>query len=154
MKQRYIFFLFSVLFLAGCSKDFLKPYEDRIDGDWELVDIDRRGFGGSSPLPVRTGDRFSFAEDGTMIYRPQTGQQFEGTWDIRREWTQGQCNYDEFGNYVCDNRRVKTLYLVGVDFGTQDFFSIQFDEMQFTGTNRFKAFIYDGWRTYVFRFRR
>ena len=154
MKQHYTLFLLLLIFCTGCSKDFLKRYEDRLEGEWRLSDIDRRGIGNSSSFPIRVGDRFQFLEDGSLLFTRATGQQLEGNWDVRRIWTNGNCYTDDFGNYDCNTRRVKTLQLAAADFATQEIISVHFDEIQFTGTNRFKGFIYDGWKTYVFRFRR
>lgn len=155
MKQLYLLLLFTTtLFLSSCSKDFLKSYEKRIDGEWRLTDIDNRGLGSTRPMPIQTGDRFLFEEDGSLVFTRNTGEVYDGAWDISRRFIPGGCYTDEFGYYVCDNRRVKTLTLSGVDFDNQDYFSLHFDEIVFTGTNRFKAFIYEGGKTYVFRFRR
>lgn len=155
MKSFYTLLLATtILFLGSCSKDFLKTYENRIDGEWTLVDIDRRGIGDPRPMQVQEGDRFLFSEDGGLAYERPNGQRYEGSWDISRENIPGGCYTNDVGNYVCDNRRVKTLYLSGIDFNNQAYFSIRFDEIVFTGTNRFKAYIYEGWKTYIFRFRR
>lgn len=154
MKKLYIMLLTTIIFLSSCSKDFLKSYENRIDGEWRLTDIDRRGIGSSRPMPLQVGDNFIFGEDGSMLFTRNTGETYDGTWDISRDYIPGGCYTDENGSYICDNRRVKTLTIAGIDFTNQDYFSLHFDEMVFTGTNRFKAFIYEGGKTYVFRFRR
>lgn len=150
MKKIYplalVFFL-----ISGCSKDFLKRYEERIDGTWQLVDVDRIGIG-RTHLPF-TGGQFIFQEDGGLQYNSPTGISYTGNWDIRREWRTGNCP-DENGSRDCDNRRVKTLRITAVDFTGQDIKSEYFHEMVFTGTDRFKAYIYAGFHTYVFRFRR
>ena len=104
--------------------------------------------------PFISSRPFVYIHFGGMAYERPNGQLYEGSWDISRETIPGGCYTDDVGNYVCDNRRVKTLYLSGIDFASQDYFSIRFDEMVFTGTNRFKAYIYEGWKTYIFRFRR
>ncbi|MCR6719781.1 MAG: hypothetical protein NVV59_05675 [Chitinophagaceae bacterium] len=154
MKKLYLLLLTTTLLLSACSKDFLKSYENRIDGEWRLTDIDRRGIGSSRPMPLKVGDHFIFGEDGSMTFTRTTGEVYDGSWDISREYIPGGCYTNEYGDYVCDSRRVKTLSLAGIDFNNQDYFSIHFDEMVFTGTNRFKAFIYEGGKTYIFRFRR
>jgi hypothetical protein len=155
MKKLYPIALLSLVFInAGCSKDFLKRYEKRIIGTWELVDIDRRGIGsGGSGSPFTNGI-FTFSEDGRLEYTSGTGQAYRGSWDIRHDWVSGQCSTDENGNNICNDRNVKSLHLMAVDFINQDVRSEFFNEMVFTGTNRFKAYIYDGFRTFIFRFHR
>jgi len=141
MKKIYFLSGIAVAFaLAGCSKDFLKRYDDRITGGvWELVDVDRLGGGSTSRLPFRNG-KFIFYDDGRMDYINSQGEQYRGDWDIRRNWH--------------DDRNVRSLRISMVNFNTQDVLSEFFDEIVFTGTNRFKAYVYSGVRGYVYRFRR
>lgn len=146
MKKLYTLPVVAItcLLLAGCSKDFLKRYENRIEGTWQLVDVDRQGFGGSTGnLPFTSGE-FTFREDGGLRYVNQNGTVYNGNWDIRREWRSD-------GN---DNHEVKSLHITAVDAGSMDIRSEYFHEMVFTGTDRFKAYIYTTFHTYVFRFRR
>ena len=157
MKKIY---LLSVLIVAAslcsrCSKDFLKRYEDRIEGGvWTLTDVDRIGWGGSNPdLAFRDG-QFTFLENGQLEYTSNQGEIYKGNWDIRRVWVSGQCYTDEDGSYECDDRYVRSLKITAVNFSTQEIRSEFFDEIIFTGTNRFKAYLYSGSRSYVFRFRR
>ena len=157
MKKLYFItaVIFSFVLLGSCSKDFLKRYDDRIEGGvWRLVDVDRLGWGGSSGnLPFRDGE-FVFKDDGQLEYTNSNGELYKGSWDIRRDWVAGQCFTDENGVYSCDDRYVRSLRITAVNFTTQDIRSEFFDEIIFTGTNRFKAYLYTGTRSYVFRFRR
>lgn len=154
MKNIYSIILLSFV-VTGCSKDFLKKYDDRItDGVWRLADIDRRGYGGTINMQFEVGDQFTFSDGGHLLYINTAGTVYEGTWDIRKHWQQGSCFWDDDGRYNCDDRTARTLSLTAVDFNTQDVKSEFFNNMVFTGTNRFKAFIYSGSRTYIFRFRR
>jgi hypothetical protein len=68
------------------------------------------------------------------------GDVYTGSWDIRNYWQD-------------DNNR-QTLFISVLNFQTQDVITEYFDDMQFTGTNRFKAFVYSGGRTYTFKFKR
>jgi hypothetical protein len=155
MKKFYSFtLLLSILFLTGCSKDFLKRYEKRIEGTWELIDVDRVGIGGGRGGFAFSDGRFTFSENGELEYITPAGQVYQGSWDIRRDWVSGQCSTDDNGNTDCNDRHVRSLHITAVDFTNQDVRSEFFNEMVFTGTNRFKAYIYSGARTYVFRFRR
>ena len=133
------------ILLPSCSKDFLKRYDKRIPGTWDLIDVDSKGIGGDTErLPFRNGT-FVFSEDGDMTYTDPSGETYEGTWDINK--LNGRSNGR--GN---DVTRIFTLY--GVNFTTEEIRSEQFEQMEFTGTNRFRAYIYSGAHVYVFRFKR
>lgn len=157
MRKFYFFtaLVISSFIWSSCSKDFLKKYDDRIEGGvWRLVDVDRLGWGGSTGnLPFRDGE-FVFLDNGKLEYTNSSGELYQGNWDIRRDWVRGQCFTNENGHYECDDRYVRSLRISAVNFTTQDIRSEFFDEIIFTGTNRFKAYLYTGTRSYVFRFRR
>jgi hypothetical protein len=141
MKKLYFTFIpVALLIVAGCSKDFLKTYDRRITGGtWELYDVNNFGVG--SRYNARyTGGKFTFESSGDVTYVNGQGEVFTGSWDIRNVWQD-------------DNKR-QTLYVSVLNFQTREMISEYFDDMQFTGTNRFKAFVYTGGRTYTFKFRR
>jgi hypothetical protein len=155
MKKLYFFTLLVPIFLlAGCSKDFLKRYEERIEGVWRLTDVDRLGLGGNTSGVVFRDGLFTFSDGGGLEYVSTTGEVYQGSWDLRRNWVNNQCYTDEDGHYECDDRYVRSMHITAVDFNNQDIRSEYFDEIVFTGTNRFKAYVYTGARSYVFRFRR
>lgn len=143
--------LVALTVFSGCSKDFLKPYDDRIEGTWTLTDVDKIGFG-STNLSF-TGGRFTFYGSGKAEFEDGYGGFYEGNWNIRKR-NNSDCYIDETGNSVCNTRTERNLQINVTDFVTHDVRSEFFDEMVFTGTNKFKAYIYDGSRTYVFYFRR
>lgn len=156
MKQLYtsVFTILLFVLSSGCSKDFLKRYEDRLEGTWALVNVDRIGLNGStSGLPFRDG-HFLFHDGGTMEYVSTANDTLHGSWDLRKRWMSGNCYTNENGNYDCDNRYVRSMQVNAINFSTQDVRSEFFDDIKFTGTNRFKAYIYSGYSTYVFRFLR
>ena len=124
-------------FFAGCSKDFLKRYDRRIIGTWKVTDIDDYGIGGSISLPFPEDGVFTFSDDGQLVY-VYNGRTYQGSWDIRKEQRAG------------DN--LKSLHITVVDFASLEVRTEYFNEMRFTSTNRFKAFIYSGAKTYVFHF--
>jgi hypothetical protein len=140
MKKIYLSLLLSLWLLAGCSKDFLRSYDRRITGGtWELYDVNNFGIG--SRYNARfTGGRFTFESSGDVTYVNNHGDVYTGNWDIRNVWQ--------------DEDRRQTLFVSVLNFQTQDMISEYFDDMQFTGTNRFKAFVYAGGRTYTFKFKR
>lgn len=153
MKKLYTFSTLLVVFIifSGCSKDIFKPYDDRIEGVWTITDIDKVGWGNTN-LNF-TGGRFTFYGSGRVEYEDGYGGFYEGRWDIRSR-NLSDCYIDEYGNSICDGRTVRTLSINVTDFVTHDVLFEYFDEIVFTGTNRFKAYLYDGNRTYVYKFRR
>ena len=132
--------LMALLFVTGCSKDFLKSYDRRIVGTWRIADIDRYGFSGSDNLPFNENGRLTFSDDGQVTYEYE-GVVFRGSWDIIRHRRN-----DDALDYA--------LQLTVIDFSGQRVLSEYFNDMQFTGTDRFTAFIEYGTRTYVYRFKR
>ena len=140
MRKFYLFAILSALLLSsGCSKDFLKSYDNRIIGTWKIIDIDRYGFNGADALPFEVSDLFTFSEDGKLTYE-QGGKTYQGSWDIRRETNNDQ--------------EQKSLNITAIDFTNQQVRTEYFNDMQFTSTNRFTAFINYNTRTYVYRFLR
>jgi hypothetical protein len=153
MKKIYPI-LFVTLIISSCSKDAFKTYENRLIGTWHLVDVDRRGFGGSlSHLPFTSGD-FTLQDGGKLIYNDPGGNVYEGSWDLGYRRISNGCSIDENGNQDCQERSVRSLHLTAIDFSNQDVKSENFDEITFTSADRFKAKIQIGLHTYVFIFRR
>jgi hypothetical protein len=151
MKQFYfaISSIFFILLFNGCSKDFLEPYDERLEGSWTLVDVDRNGGGGSTEgLAFRDGT-FIFSEGGSLEYISTAGDTYSGSWDLRKRSIPGHCNDGD-----CSDRYLRSLQVNAINFTMQDVITEYFDDIEFTGTNRFNAKIYSGNSTYVFRFRR
>lgn len=146
----YLLILLTLIIFTGCSKDIFKDYEDRIEGTWRLDDVNRIGIGSSS-LPFGEG-RFTFSTGGKLEYTDRSGALYQGSWDIRKRYVQGNCDSDNNGNRQCDDRKVRSLQITAIDFQTQDVRTEHFDKIVFTSTNKFKAYIYMTSRTYVFRF--
>ena len=141
MRKLYTLTSLLCLFVlsSGCSKDFLKAYEKRMIGTWKVTDINRFGIGSSHNLAFPENGIFTFSEDGQLTYN-ESGRTYTGSWDLRKEYQ------DE------DTRR--SLQITAIDFTNQDVRSEFFNEVAFTGTDHFKAFIYSGTRTYSYHFRR
>jgi hypothetical protein len=130
----------SYFLLSGCSKDFLKRYEKRIIGTWEITDVDRIGIGGStSNLPFREGT-ITFQENGTLTYINGANGSFSGTWEIKKkQW---------------DDETVQSLQLTAIDFTNQQMVSEYYDDINFTSTDRIKARTLSTTHTYITTFRR
>ena len=148
MKYIYLLLLTSPL-LSGCSKDFLKRYEKRIVGTWELYDIDRRGFGGSIDNQQFQPGTFTFREDGTVTY-VLDGVTYNGGWDIDKYSRTTNCNDDD----GCDNQLMHSLFISVTEPVSQFTRTESFNNMDFNSTNRFTAYDEADFKTYIFRFRR
>lgn len=151
-KFTLIALLSSLIFLTGCSKDILRPYEDRLEGGtWRLDRVSEVGFPRSS-ITILRGD-YTFYSDGSMIYQDRYGGFFEGDWQIRK-FLSDECYIDDWGNSVCNSEYWRELTIYAVDYDTRERIRIIFDDIRFTGTNTFKGYIYDVGGTYIFTFRR
>ena len=129
------------LLFNSCSKDILKPYEERIVGTWVLDDINRAGIGGDmDDLPFREGS-FSFTNNGGLTYTTATGAVFKGSWDIQKKVN-------------TDNNAIQSLQVTAVNFTTQEIRTEYFEDIHFTGKDKFKAYVRQGWHTFVFHFKR
>ena len=139
MKKIY-FASLALLTLTACSKDFLKRYDDRIQGNWYISNVNRIGIGGNfDDLPFREGS-FIFNGDGTLTYTDQFGNVSNGTWDIQKRNVDGHV--------------VRTFQITTVNFNTQLMRSEFYDDMQFRSTNHFVATINTSLRSFVTHFRR
>ncbi len=140
IRAFYIAMVASIFIFSGCSKDFLRSYDNRIVGTWRITDVNRNGLGGStSDLPFTSGT-FTFFDNGSLEYTNSANVLFKGSWDIVKK--------------PQDDQRVKSLQLTAVDFTNQQVLTQYYDEMNFTGTNHFKATITSSFHTYVTHFRR
>ncbi len=141
MKKIYTLSLLCFCFLlTACSKDFLKRYEDRIVGTWRVADVDRAGIGGSiSNLPFRDGS-FTFAENGTLTYVSATNVTYQGSWQIDKK--------------IINDQTLRSLQITAIDFTNQQVLSEYYDDMNFAGTDHFRATINSNFRSSVTHFRR
>ena len=139
MKKIY-FASLTLLILTGCSKDFLKRYDDRIEGSWYISKVNRVGIGGDfNELAYREGT-FSFNGDGTLTYTDVLGNTSSGTWDIQKR--------------NINSEVIRTLQITTVDFNTQIVRSEFYEDMNFRSTNHFVATINNSFRSFVTHFRR
>jgi hypothetical protein len=145
MKKFYTSaFVLLTLVLFGCSKDFLKSYDERIVGTWRITNVDKFGFGGSTAnLPFREGT-FSFMSDGTMTFTNSSGNVFKGTWDIRKKVV-GEGD---------DSEVYHSLQITAVNFASQQVIGEYYDDINFAGTNHIKARVFSGAHTYITHLRR
>lgn len=141
MTKIYTSFLaLSLCIVSGCSKDFLKSYDDRIIGTWQITDVNKFGFGGDiDNLPFRDGS-FTFSKDGSMTYTSSTGAVYNGTWDIQKK--------------TIDDNVYRSLQITAVNFSTQKVLGEYYDDINFTGTDHIRARIISGAHTYVTHLKR
>jgi hypothetical protein len=146
MKKIYsLYIISSLLLLFGCSKDFLKSYDDRIIGTWRIDDIDKYGLGGSiNDLPLKQGGNLTFMKDGSMTYTTPSGDLFKGTWDIKKKTI----------NSGDESKVYRSLQITTVNFTSQQVIGEYYDDINFVGTNHLKAWIYLDRRTFVTHLRR
>jgi hypothetical protein len=141
MKKIYtISFVAFIILISACSKDFLKRYDKRIVGTWHIDYVNVIGIGGSSSkLPFNNGT-FTFLDDGSLEYSNSANEVFKGKWDIVKK-TQGE-------------QSVRSLQVSAVDYTSHEVLTQYYDDMNFTGTNHFKATINSNFQTYVTHFSR
>ena len=108
-------------------------------GTWELYDVNSFGLG-SGYRPAFNSGRFVFEPNGDLTYTNNNGDVYQGSWDIRHDYQNDQ--------------QYQSLFITVIDFQNQDVISEYFDDMQFTGTDKFKAFINGGTRSFTCKFKR
>jgi len=141
MRHIYAVALLASTFLvASCSKDILKSYDKRVLGTWKIVNVNRYGFTSADALPFKEGDLLTFSEDGALSVQRDSNM-YHGSWDIQRMQNS-------------DDEDYRVLQLTAINFTNQQVRSEYFNDMAFTGTDRFKAFINYSTRVYVYRFAR
>jgi hypothetical protein len=132
--------LISFISFLSCSKDIFKPYDDRIIGSWKIEEVNRVGFGGDTDkLPFKEGV-FTFNDNGSLTYISSAGTTFQGSWTIVKK--------------RIDDTLLRSLQITVVDFVNQTVLSEYYDDLNFTGTDRFKAKIMYNFHTYVTKFSR
>lgn len=141
MKRIYtLSIFFSFVLFSGCSKDFLKSYDNRIVGTWRISDVDRVGLGGNTDNLPFTNGTFTFFENGSLEYVNSANVTFKGSWDIEKK--------------EINDQTMRRLQITAIDFSNQQVLTEYYDNMTFTSTNHFKANIIYSFHTYVTHFRR
>jgi hypothetical protein len=141
MKNIYtVSILLSFIAFSGCSKDFLKKYDTRIIGTWRITDVNRVGLGGNTDNLPFTDGTFTFLDGGTLTYVNSANISYRGTWDIVKK--------------IAGDETVHSLEVTVVNYSNQQALSEYYDDMNFTGTDHFKANIFSGFHAYVTHFSR
>lgn len=140
--------LFLLFITAGCSKDFFKPYNERIVGQWELYDINKTGLG-SSKIVYSEGT-FRFSDDGSFLYtRGGSGAKYAGTWRLKK-YTVTVTDND--GGQRSEQKH--SLLLSATNTEDQQMLAENFDDLNFTGTNKFKAMVNNNFNSVSYKFKR
>ncbi|MGJ7032973.1 hypothetical protein [Niabella hirudinis] len=147
LLQSGILPLLFLVIVAGCSKDFFKPYDERIIGQWELYDTNKAGFG--SGKIVYSEGRFQFMSDGSFLYTRQSGAKYTGTWRLKKYTVTVT---DSEGKQQSEQKH--SLLLSATNTEDQQLLSENFDNLYFTGTNKFKAEVSNNFNTVIYKFKR
>ncbi|MCF3112234.1 hypothetical protein LL912_25830 [Niabella sp. CC-SYL272] len=139
--------LFFLCITAGCSKDFFKSYEKRIIGQWYLYDIDKAGFGSSKA--VYSEGTFQFESDGSFFYARQSGARYAGTWRLKK-YTVTVTNSD--GQQSSEQKH--SLLLSATNVEDLQILAENFDDLNFTNTDRFRAIVTNNFNTVTYKFKR
>ncbi|MFT4093822.1 MAG: hypothetical protein QM640_09275 [Niabella sp.] len=128
-----------LLALLGCTKQRLEKFNNRIIGNWNLVEINT--FGAGSSNIVFDGGSFSFSSDHTLIYYDRSHTVYVGSW------------YIDAYNYQDDEGNTETYFILTLD--VSDGSTRKFDQLEIPGfgnANKFKAKTYNTLNvvTYVF----
>ncbi|HMR82261.1 MAG TPA: hypothetical protein PKE30_03985 [Niabella sp.] len=128
-----------LLTLVGCTKYKLEKFNNRIAGNWNLVEINTFGLGSSHI--VFNGGSFSFRSDNSATYYDRNNTVYNGTWYI-----DAYTHTDSEGDS-------DTEFILTIDVANGN--SIKFDKLEiprFGNANRFKAKVYNAANvvTYVF----
>jgi len=139
--------LFLLFVTAGCSKDFFKPYSERIIGQWELYDINKTGLG-SSKIVYSEGS-FRFSDDGSFLYTRASGAKYAGTWRLKK-YTVTVTDND--GGQRSEQKH--SLLLSATNTDDQQMLAENFDDLNFTSTDKFKALVNNNFNTVSYKFKR
>ena len=140
MKSIYTVGILLSFVLVGCSKDFLKSYENRIMGTWRIVDVKRVGIGGNTDNLPFTSGTINFHENGTLEYVNSANIIYQGTWEIVKK--------------TLNDQSIQSLQVTAIDFTNQQVLAEYYDDMNFRSTNHFSTNIVHNFHTYVTHFRR
>ncbi|WP_346238910.1 hypothetical protein ABDK00_005670 [Niabella insulamsoli] len=126
--------------LAGCTKHKLQKFNNRIVGDWKLVEINTFGLGSSHI--VFNGGSFSFNSDNSAVYY-HSGDTYRGDWFIDAyTYTDGEGDSD-------------TEFILSIDVAKGSYRKFDsFEIPRFGNANRFKAKVRNGLNTVTYIFER
>ena len=133
MKRYLLLFLIIPLLFSECGR-WLYNREDRLVGNWKLVNASRlRSFHNK---PISTGyeeGMFSFYDNGQARYS-EGPLEMEGSWQLRSVSHGG---YDINGNHSSNSSTVLSVHLV--DFRSNKVLNLDFDDCWLKGRDRFTA---------------
>ena len=107
---------------------------------WKIEEINRLGIGGNTDKLAFKEGVFTFNDNGSLTYINSSGNTFQGSWTIEKKYI--------------NETLLRSLQITVVDFVNQSVLSEYYDNLSFTGTDRFKAQIIYNFNTYVTKFSR
>jgi hypothetical protein len=124
------FFLFVLVMGFSSCKKWLP--ENRIEGSWQLTELQKRRPFGNETLSsdYKTG-RFTFFEDRTARYSDANGA-MQGSWEIRKVNDGGYTDSD--GNWQSGDRQV--LWIKLYDFSSNRVIDWYFDRFDFRSSGQ------------------
>ncbi|GAB2817138.1 hypothetical protein [Ferruginibacter profundus] len=148
MKHIYFLVLLSTLILIFSSCAKLDP-ESKMPGTWKLDDVVKRKFLHSDHLTTGyEAGLFRFENNGNATYTDTIT--LTGNWSMYRE---DRSYYDGNGDYQQKNNLVLRIRLA--NFAANRFIDWEFDDAQFKrSSDRLDGFIYTGFSSYQYSFRR
>lgn len=125
--------------LVSCTKYKLEKFNNRIVGNWNLVEINTFGLGSSHI--VFNGGSFSFRSDNSATYYDRNNVVYNGSW------------YIDAYTYTDSDGDRDTEFILTIDVANGN--NIKFDKLEiprFGNANKFKAKVYNAANvvTYVF----
>lgn len=139
--MRFLFLFLITFVLFGCTKQRLDKFNNRIVGNWKLVEVNTFGIGNSNI--VFDGGSFSFNEDNSLTYYDRTQNVYTGNW------------YIDAYTYTDDNGNSESEFILTLDVSNGKM--RKYDEMEMPGfgnVNRFKAKVRHDLNTVTYVFER
>ena len=142
ISNKWIYPVVIAIVAAGCGS--LRPYEDRIVSSWKLTTVKKYGLrrGGTASF---TQGQFTFYPAGKLEYTDSAGHIYKGTWNMKD--TRQVTGFRNYRSSTVNN----SLYVNVINFDNQDMKSEIFDDILFTGKDKFRAYVY-GERDYTYYF--
>lgn len=133
MKKALHLSLLAIIIIAAasCTK-YVESPRSRMEGSWTLQLVERSGKYGTER--IYTGFEngvFDFMPGGSASYSDGLGT-LNGRWEMRNV---REGYYDGGGHY--QERTIQVLYVNVSNYSGSRVFSVEFDELQFSGNNYF-----------------
>lgn len=139
--MRAFVLLLAVIAMSGCTKHKLEKFNNRIVGNWNIVEINTFGLGSSHI--VFNGGFFSFRQDNSVTYYDRNNEAYYGNW------------YIDAYTYTDEEGDSETEFILTIDVSNEH--QSKYDRLEipsFGNANRFKAKVYNSLNTVTYVFER